>query len=268
MAQTSLQGSVKDAETDEPILFGNVALYRAGVLITGTQTDFDGYYSITEIDPGTYDVVFSYTGYQEVKISGVIVNAGKANSLDATMSAGVTLTTIEVVYKPPLVEKDNTTQGKTLTSEEIRNLPTRNVNALATLSAGVGSADEGSALTIRGSRSDATNYYVDGIRVRASLVPNQSIEQMQVITGGMEARYGDVTGGIVSITTKGPSEAFSGGLEMETSQYLDAFGANLASLSLSGPIVKRKGRTVVGYRILGQYTYAKDDDPPAIEFTG
>ncbi len=264
MAQTSLQGSVKDAETDEPILFGNVALYRAGVLITGTQTDFDGYYSITEIDPGTYDVVFSYTGYQEVKISGVIVNAGKANSLDATMSAGVTLTTIEVVYKPPLVEKDNTTQGKTLTSEEIRNLPTRNVNALATLSAGVGSADEGSALTIRGSRSDATNYYVDGIRVRASLVPNQSIEQMQVITGGMEARYGDVTGGIVSITTKGPSEAFSGGLEMETSQYLDAFGANLASLSLSGPIVKRKGRTVVGYRILGQYTYAKDDDPPAI----
>ena len=53
MAQTSLQGSVKDADSDEAILYGNVALYRGGVLITGTQTDFDGYYSITELDPGT-----------------------------------------------------------------------------------------------------------------------------------------------------------------------------------------------------------------------
>lgn len=264
MAQTSLQGSVKDADSGEPILFGNVALYRGGVLITGTQTDFDGFYSITEIDPGTYDVVFSYTGYQEVKISGVVIGAGKANTLDAKLSAGVTLTTIEVTYKPPLVEKDNTTQGKTLTSEEIRNLPTRNVNALASLSAGVGSADDGGALTIRGSRSDATNYYIDGIRVRANLVPNQSIEQMQVITGGMEARYGDVTGGIVSITTKGPSETFSGGIELETSEYLDAFGQNLASLSLSGPLLKRKGKTVLGYRVLGQFLSNKDDDPPAI----
>ncbi len=264
MAQTSLQGSVTDADSGEPILFGTVALYRGGVLITGTQTDFDGYYSVTELDPGTYDVVFSYTGYQEVKITGVIISAGKANSLDAQISAGITLTTIEVVYKPPLVEKDNTTQGKTLTSEEIRNLPTRNVNALASLSAGVGSADEGSALTIRGSRSDATNYYIDGIRVRGSLVPNQSIEQMQVITGGIEARYGDVTGGIISITTKGPSERFSGGLEMETSEYLDAFGYNLASLTLSGPIAKRKGKTLLGYRILGQYVGQKDDSPSAL----
>ena len=264
MAQTSLQGSVKDADSDEAILYGNVALYRGGVLITGTQTDFDGYYSITELDPGTYDVVFSYTGYQELKIEGVTINAGKANTLDAQMSAGVTLTEVVVKYKPPLVEKDNTTQGKTLTSEEIRNLPTRNVNALASLSAGVGSADAGGDLTIRGSRSDATNYYVDGIRVRASSVPNQSIEQMQVITGGMEARYGDVTGGIVSITTKGPSEAFSGGVEMETSRKLDAFDQDLLSLSLSGPLLKSKGKTLLGYRILGQYTYQKDDDPPAI----
>ncbi|RME08971.1 MAG: hypothetical protein D6816_04955, partial [Bacteroidetes bacterium] len=61
-AQTSLKGQVTDADNGQPILFGTVALYKNGVLITGGETDFDGYYSITELDPGTYDVEFSYTG--------------------------------------------------------------------------------------------------------------------------------------------------------------------------------------------------------------
>ncbi len=264
MAQTSLQGSVKDADSGEPIILGTVALYKNGVLVTGTETDFDGYYSITEIDPGNYDVVFSYTGYQETRISGVTINAGKANKVDAKLSSGVTLQEIVVKYEKPLIEQDNTTQGSTLSSEQIRNLPTRDVNALASLGAGVASADEGGAISIRGSRSDATNYYIDGIRVSGRMVPKQQIEQLQVITGGVEARYGDVTGGIISVTTRGPSERFGGGVELETSKFLDPYDQRLASLTLSGPLLKSKGKTVLGYRLGGQYQYNKDDDPPAI----
>ncbi len=263
-SQTSLQGSVKDADTGEPIIFGTVALYRSNVLITGTETDFNGFYSVTELDPGTYDVVFSYTGYQETKIEGVTINAGRANRLDSKLSAGVTLTEIVVKYEKPLIEQDNTTQGSTLSSEQIRNLPTRDVNALASLGAGVASADEGGDLAIRGSRSNATDYYIDGIRVSGRMLPKQQIEQLQVITGGVEARYGDVTGGVISITTKGPSEKFSAGLEVESSKYLDPYDQNLASLTLSGPIVKRKGRTLLGYRLGGQYQYNLDDRPPGI----
>ena len=262
-AQTSLQGSVKDADSGEPIIFGTVALYRSGVLITGTETDVDGFYSLTEIDPGTYDVVFSYTGYQETRVEGVTVNAGKANKLDAKLSSGVTLTEVVVKYEKPLIEQDNTTQGNTLSSEQIRNLPTRDVNALASLGAGIASADEGDALSIRGSRSDATNYYIDGIRVSGRMIPKQQIEQLQVITGGVEARYGDVTGGIISVTTKGPSESFGGGVELETSKFLDPYDQRLASLTLSGPLLKRKGKTILGYRLGGQYQYNLDDDPPA-----
>ncbi|MEZ4961600.1 MAG: carboxypeptidase regulatory-like domain-containing protein [Saprospiraceae bacterium] len=263
-AQQSLQGTMTDAESGEPIIFGTVALYKNGKLITGTETDLDGFYSIPELDPGTYDVAFSYTGYQELRITDVEVSASKANKLDAKISAGVTLTEIVVTYEKPLIEQDNTTQGKTLSSEEIKNLPTRNVNALASLSAGVASADEGDDLSIRGSRANATNYYLDGIRVSGRMIPKQNIEQLQVITGGVEARYGDVTGGIISITSKGPSDKFSGGAEVETSKYLDPYNQTLASLNLSGPIWKRKGETVIGYRIGGQYQYNLDDDPPAI----
>ncbi len=263
-AQTSLKGQVTDADSGQPILFGTVALYKNGVLVTGGETDFDGYYSITELDPGTYDVEFSYTGYQTQRIEGVAVLEGKANVLNAQLSAGITIDVVTVTWKKPLIEQDNTTQGQTLTSEEISKIPTRSVNALASLAAGVSTSDEGGAISIRGSRSNATNYYIDGVRVNSASIPKSEIEQLQVITGGVEARYGDVTGGIISITTKGPSERYGGGAEFETSQFLDAFGHNLATVNVSGPIWKRNGETLLGFRLAGQFQSNEDDDPPAI----
>jgi len=57
------------------------------------------------------------------------------------------------------------------------------------------------SVSIRGSRLDASSYYVDGIRVRGIDVPNSMIGTVQVITGGIPANYGDVTGGIILVTT-------------------------------------------------------------------
>ena len=95
-AQTTLEGKVTDAETGEPILFGNVALYRGGNLVTGTQTDFDGNYSFTNIDPGTYDVEASYVGYTPQRQTGVLITAGRANRLDIELTSGVMIDEIEV----------------------------------------------------------------------------------------------------------------------------------------------------------------------------
>jgi len=265
-AQTSVGGKVID-DTGEAVLFGNVALYKDGVLISGGTTDIDGNYNLGNLDPGTYDVEFSYTGLQTQRIADVIVFAGKANKLDATLTSGVLLNEVVVVdYKVPLIEQDNTTSGGTVTSEQIRQLPTRNINAIASVTAGAAAADEGDDITIRGSRSNATDYYIDGIRVSGALIPESEIEQLQVITGGLEAKYGDVTGGIISITTKGPSNKFSGGAEAETSNSLDPFNNNIVGLNLSGPIIKNKetGQSILGYRFSGRYTYNEDDDPTAI----
>lgn len=268
VAQTSIQGKVTDKETGEPIIFGNVALYKNSVLITGIETDFDGNYSITSIDPGNYDVEVTYIGYPTQRIAGVVAAAGKANKLDIqlTSEGGVDLTEVVVTdYKVPLIEQDNTTQGKTITSEDIRNLPTKSINAIAGTAAGIASADEGGALNIKGSRSNATDYYIDGVRVSGNLVPQQDIEQLQVITGGIEARYGDVTGGIISITTKGPSAKFSGGFELETSQLFDEYDYNLAALNVSGPLLKKStGESIIGFRLSGQYRTVKDGSPSAL----
>lgn len=166
-AQTSLSGKVTD-DTGEPIIFGSVALYKNGVLITGTETDFDGYYHFASLDPGTYAVETSYVGYTKQRIERVLVYAGKANKLDVEMASdAVNLDEVVVTsYKIPLVTQDNCTQGATIVSDQIRNLPTRNSNSLAATTAGVSDAKSSNELKIRGSRSNATDYYVDGIRVQ------------------------------------------------------------------------------------------------------
>ena len=266
-AQSALSGKVTDADTGEPILFGDVVVYRNGALITGEQTDFDGNFIISPMDPGTYDVEFTYVGYSTSRVEGVLVSADKEVTLDMTMSPGVDLEAVVVTgYAIPLVEQDNTTQGASLTSKDIANLPSKNINGIISQVAGAGSADEGDAISIRGSRSDGTYYYIDGIRVSGNLIPQSEIEQLQVITGGIGAKYGDVTGGVISITTKGPSAKFGGGFDAETSRYLDPYGYNLVSAYLNGPIIKNKdGEALLGYRISGQYRYLEDDDPSSVD---
>lgn len=266
-AQASLSGKLTDADTNEPILFGDVILYRNDALVTGGQTDMDGNYIIAPIDPGTYDVVFKYVGYADSKITDVVINADKELTLDGTLSSGINLDEVVVVaYEVPLVEQDNTVQGKALTSKDIANLPSKSIGGIVSQVAGLGSSDEGDGISVRGSRSDGTYYYIDGIRVAGNLIPQSEIEQLQVITGGIGAKYGDVTGGVISITTKGPSATFGGGIDVETSQYLDPYGYNLLSAYLNGPILKNdKGEAILGYRFSGQFRKLKDDDAPGID---
>lgn len=273
VAQTSLTGKVTDEETGEPILYGTVSLYKDGSLLTGTDTDLDGFYNFPNLDPGTYDVEISYVGYATVRNTGIIVYGGQSNKADIVLSTGggVDLEEIVVVaYEVPLVEQDKTTSGGTLTSEQLKKLPTRNIGAIAANVAGVSSGDEGDDLYMKGSRSASTFYMVDGIRVQGNLIPESEIEQIQIVTGGIEAQYGDVTGGLINITTKGPSKKFSGSVEAETSEFLDPYRNSLIGGSLSGPILTKKDengnveRSILGFRVSGRYTYRYDDDPPGI----
>ncbi|MEM9545566.1 MAG: carboxypeptidase regulatory-like domain-containing protein [Bacteroidota bacterium] len=263
VAQTSLEGKVTDAASGEAILFGTVALYKNDVLITGVETDLDGNYFFGDIDPGTYDIEASYIGYTPQKQVGVLVKAGKTNRVNFAISEGVLMDAVEIVeYKVPLIEIDNTTSGATVTAENIRSLPTKSINAIAATTAGISSTDGGD-ISIRGSRTDATVYYVDGVRVsNAGLIPQSEIDQMQIITGGVEAKYGDLVGGAISLTSKGPSSRLSGNLELETSEYLDGFGYNLVTAAISGPILKNsQGESVLGYRFATQFRNIDDNSP-------
>ena len=268
--QASIEGKILDEELNEGLIGAEVTLYKNDVFITGTATDFDGNYALTGLEAGTYDIEAKYTGYQSVRETGVVLFNGQTNRVNVKLSEGVMIDVVEIkAYKAPLIQQDNTTQGKTVTADQIRSLPTKSIGAIAATSAGLSTTDGSDDISVRGSRSDATNIYVDGIRVSASSIPASEIDQLQVITGGMEAKYGDVTGGIISITSKGPSDNFTGGAEVETS--LDGFGYNLLMGYISGPLLKKKSdieggkdKSILGFRFSGQYRSVDDNRPSAV----
>ncbi len=266
-AQTVLKGTVTDIK-GETLIGATIKVMKGTDIIRGSLTDFDGKYSL-QLDPGSYDLEVSYTGYQTARTNGVQVLAGKINELNFEMSDNNVLNVVTITaFKVPLIEKDKTSGGQTLTSEQIKNLPTRSVNAIVASTAGTTSID-GGAISIKGSRSNATNYYIDGVRVSGAPPPVQDIEQLSVITGGLGAEYGDVTGGVISVITKGPASSYHGSVEVENSRGLDPYGWLLATANVSGPILKRKTEnggktTLLGFRLSGQYNTQKDDDPPAL----
>ncbi len=267
LAQTVLSGKVTDEATKEDLIGASVKITKGGEVVKGAITDFNGEYRIP-LDPGKYDVEVSYTGYTASRVSGVQVLSNTINYQNFSMASGSILGEVVIKeFKVPLIRQDETSTGQALTSDQIKNLPTRSVQQIVATTAGTTSIDGGD-VSIKGSRSNATNYYIDGIRVQGSPPPVQDLEQLQVITGGLGAEYGDVTGGVISLTTKGPASQYHGALEVENSYGLDAFGWLLATGNVSGPIVKKKlangaSRTVVGFRLSGQLLNQKDDDPPA-----
>lgn len=271
-AQTgTLKGTVLDGLSGEAVPFANVIIERNGSQTAGTTTDFDGKFTIKPIEPGTYTVKATFVGYQTYVMTGLIISANKITFQDLKMSSGIQKGEVVIVeYKKPLIDQDNIT-GETKTAEEIVAMPTRSVASVAATTAGIYQRDEGESLNVRGSRSDATDYYIDGIKVRGTLgVPQSAIEQITVMTGGLPAQYGDATAGIISITTKGPSNKFFGGAEVESSSLFDKYNKNIFGLNLSGPILKErnddgtKGNSIIGYFFSGEFRMVDDSDPSAI----
>lgn len=131
---TSLEGKITDKDTGDPIPFANVTLYQNGKIIAGVQSDFEGNYSFTNYDPGTYGVEASYLGYASTQIKGVKIKAGRVTKVDISLKAQEMLSNdiLVVDYSMPLMKSDNTTQGKTMTLKKIKNLPSRKIRTSKT----------------------------------------------------------------------------------------------------------------------------------------
>jgi hypothetical protein len=265
----ALRGKIFDKETKEPIPFANVVLEVGGTMAGGATSDFDGNYIIKPVQPGTYDLKATYVGYKTVVVTGMIIKSDQITFFDVEMeSSAQQLEEIVITeYAIPLIDKDKTVSGGSVTAEDIKKMPNRNANAIATSVGGVFSED-GERGNVRGARSDQTVMFIDGIRVIGSTnLPESAIEQVSVYLGGLPAQYGDARGGIINVTTKGPSRSFGAGINLETSQWLDAFGHQRLGLNMQGPLIKGKKdeqTSLLGYFISGDFIYRDDSRPSAI----
>lgn len=288
----TLKGAVKDGTTGEPLYMSKVMLIQNGNIKGGAQTDEDGTFQINGIQPGVFDVkVTNSQGYQPSVTTGVVVSPDKITFLDKlTLTKPNSIKEIEEVkvtaYKVPLIDKDGGASGATVTKEDIKRLPVRSAAGVASTVGGVNSNEGTGEISVRGSRSDGTYFYIDGIKVRGSSnLPKSALEEVSVITGGVPANYGDVTGGIISVTTRGPSATYFGSAEVVSSGIyikgkdkdgydgkvygLDKYGYNLFEGMLSGPLWMQKDSTGkktkprLGFLVSANYTDQLDDRPLA-----
>ena len=99
-AQTgTLKGKITDRITGKPVDYANVVIMKNGVQKGGTATGLDGSFTIKPIEPGTYTVKASFTGYTTFSLEGVIISANKITYLTGEnaikMTEGVLVDEIE-----------------------------------------------------------------------------------------------------------------------------------------------------------------------------
>jgi len=267
-----MRGIVTDAKSKAQLSGVQISLYKEGSDAGSTYTNSAGGFSFKPLTPGEYLIIYALKGYETDSFT-VKVGLGSIAYADNEMNVvgakgneitGITVVTNKVRTKTKLIDKDgingSTFDAKTLS----RTGGQRDLTTFAAKTTGFG----GGVGNIGGARSNGNAVFIDGIRVGNS-VPRGSIEQLQVLVGGVPAMYGDFTGGVTNITTKGPSRVTHGGIEVLSSKLTDNYNYNLVEGFLQGPLwIKNKNKkteqVMLGYSLGGNYTYVKDPNPSAI----
>ena len=188
--QGTLKGKITDKATKDPVPFANIVVEVGGVQVGGSTSDFDGNFMIKPLPPGKVDLKATYVGYTPFTMKGIVIFVDKITFQNIELQAQTTnLQEVEVVeYKVPLISKDQTVSGGTVTSEEIAKMANKSADAVATTVGGVGTDANGNITSIRGQRSSGTVYYIDGMRViGTTALPQSAIEHVEVILGGTQA---------------------------------------------------------------------------------
>ncbi|MCS7027433.1 MAG: TonB-dependent receptor [Bacteroidia bacterium] len=281
-----LKGVLKDAKTKEGLPFVSIIVEQGGIQKGGTTTDIEGNYEITPLMPGEYTLKAVFVGYKSIEATKIQIAPAKTTFLNLEMEPddGVTTQTVVVETEAPIIEKDKTSLGGTLSREQIINLPTRNIADAAGLAGGTFQRDDGKGLNIAGQRSTGSVFFIDGMKVVGSInLPQQAIGSLNIITGGVPAMYGDAVGGVINITTRGAAQEFSVTGEAVTSKFLDPYNYNLGGLTFIGPLLKTTAKdkngepirsatdttqylkkTVLGYMLAAEIEYQKDRFPSRV----
>jgi outer membrane receptor protein involved in Fe transport len=270
----AIQGTVSDAGTGDQL--AGVTVTATSPALQGTQsaiTDENGFYKISPLPPGLYQVTFYYLD-NTVQRSNINVGINKTTPVFQKIEQnGVGGEIVHVDAPPPTIDPTSTSQGITIDKNYLRNVPVPGRTFEATLGAAAGSQGDQLGIAFSGSTSLENMYIVDGVNTTGltvgtagSPVITDFIEEIEVITGGYNAEFGRATGGVVNVVTKSGTNEFRGSIfgtykpglltyAAETTPVnaasIDAVGNNAyeadLGFNLGGPIKKDKLWFFVGF---------------------
>ncbi|HEX6773296.1 MAG TPA: TonB-dependent receptor [Acidobacteriaceae bacterium] len=216
-----LQGRVTDA-SGAAIAGARVTATRTstGVART-TATTGDGYYAVTQLEPGSYSVKVMAQGFATVLRQRVTVATGAAVRVDAALKPGGAQETITITDDVPLLQSELSNIQTNIPGTTVQAIPlnTRNFIQLSTLAPGVALPPGTLLPRINGGRPRTNEYLYDGI---SALQPEpgqvvffpilDDIQEFTIESNNVPAEYGRFNGGVVNVTTRSGTNDFHGSL--------------------------------------------------------
>ena len=257
---TALVGTITDS-ADAVIVGAKVTAVEHDSKVTYTDvSNGQGYYSMPNILPGTYDITVEMNGFQKVLKTGAIVSTNQSPRTDLHLSVGSTTAEVSISANTPAISTDDALLGETLTADTISNLPMNGRHALdlATTSSNV--AESGTTLTGLppgntfnggGTRGVNQSITLDGISIMNNLgstvtvsVNPDALGSQQIRNGNYTAQDGNSLGIHINQVTKNGTNAFHGTVY----DYLqnDAFNSRGYNHSITIP-----KKTALRYNIFG-----------------
>ena len=249
-------------------------------------TDEDGEYLVPNLPIGDYRVTVSYPGVKPMTRE-VLVQPGTTTPLNIKWSAELAeAETTEVVEERwHLTNPDSTQTGAVLSIEQFRFVPTaRTYTDVSRMTPGVTRNPAGVDPFIMGGRRYHNRYLIDGLDVTDPVTRQaqqqlafESIDSVQVITGGFDAEY-NVIGGIINTITREGTDEWHGNLSfygqnasltnesrrpLGNTTYegtrvfsdtpLESTYSYSTSASIGGPIIKHR----LWFNVTFQYNYSQ-----------
>ena len=183
----------------------------------------DGYFTVTSLSPGPYELTASKPGFNNFRESGIVLQVGQTLRRDIKMQVGSVSETVSVTAEAaPLNTENGAVMGNVIVQQEIMDVPLngRDFADLALLVPGVlptAEGGNGSSMAINGARSDNTNVYIDGVSNRNARTaspqfrpPIEALQEFKVEVGGFSAEYGRFAGGNLNMVLRTGGNQFHG----------------------------------------------------------
>lgn len=249
-----IEGLVTDKTTGAPLEGAQVHVEGTGL---GNISGPGGKFFVLNVPPGLREVTFSFTGYSPVRVEGIRIQAGHTATVNTVLETQV-FELEAIVFEAetePLIPRDNVQTKQRLPNDFSSSMPVNNVDDALGLKAGV-VQDPGGKFSIRGGRVGEEAVYVDGILVKAYgeqayasdrissdntplVIGKNAVEEVNVITGGFNAEYGQAQSGVINIISREGSTEYSGSVQFISDALMPEssdYGYNELSASFGGPV--------------------------------
>lgn len=236
----SIRGFITDIEDGEPCAYANIFLEGTEL---GASTDINGFFTITRVPEGEYNLIITYIGYDTV-IEPIRLGRGEILTKNYTLQKSSYVLDETIISAERQASRTQVQVSRIeVTPTQIRQLPSVGsqpdiAQYLQVIPGVTFTGDQGGQLYIRGGSPIQNLVLLDGLTVynpfhsigMFSVFDSDIIRNADIYTGGFNSEYGGRLSSVMSITTRdGNPNRFGGNLSTGT------FGAKLM---LEGPLVK------------------------------